>query len=37
MERVSKTNLRVWTLIEHGCKLFNEYFGREVSGLKLLG
>ena len=33
-KRVSKTNLRVWTLIKHGCKLFNEYFGREVFKLK---
>jgi hypothetical protein len=31
---VSKTNLRVWTLIKYGCKLFNEHFGREVFEFK---
>jgi hypothetical protein len=33
-KRVSKTNLRVWTLIKYGCRLFNEHFGREVFKLK---
>jgi hypothetical protein len=33
-KRVSKTNLRVWTLIKYGCKLFNKHFGREVFKLK---
>jgi hypothetical protein len=33
-ERVSKTNLRVWTLIRYGCKLFNERLGREVFKIK---
>jgi len=32
--RVSKTDLRVWTLIKYGCKLFNEYLGREVFKFK---
>jgi len=31
---VSKTDLRVWTLIKYGCKLFNEYLGREVFKFK---
>ena len=33
-KRLSKTNLRVWTLVKHGCKLFNERFGREVFRFK---
>jgi hypothetical protein len=33
-KRVSKTNLRVWTLIKYGCRLFNEYFSREVFKFK---
>jgi hypothetical protein len=33
-KRVSKTNLRVWILIKYGCKLFNEYLGREVFKFK---
>ncbi|NHW00042.1 MAG: hypothetical protein HA496_10460, partial [Thaumarchaeota archaeon] len=33
-KRVSKTDLRVWTLIKYGCKLFNEYFGKEIFKFK---
>jgi hypothetical protein len=33
-KRVSRTNLRVWILIKYGCKLFNEYLGREVFKFK---
>ena len=33
-KKVSKTNLRVWTLIKYGCKLFNEYFGKEIFKFK---
>ena len=33
-KRLSKTNLRVWTLVKYGCKLFNERFGREVFRFK---
>lgn len=33
-KRVSKTNLRVWTLIKYGCKLFNEYLGKKVFRFK---
>jgi len=33
-KRVSKTNLRVWTLIKFGCNLFNEHFGRGVFKFK---
>jgi hypothetical protein len=29
-KRVSKTDLRAWTLVKYGCKLFNERLGREV-------
>ena len=32
--RVSKTNLRIWTLIKYGCRLFNEHSGREVFKFK---
>jgi hypothetical protein len=33
-KRVSRTNLRVWTLVKYGCKLFNEHFGREIFKLR---
>jgi hypothetical protein len=33
-KRVSRTNLRVWTLIKYGCKLFNKRLGREVFRFK---
>jgi hypothetical protein len=32
--RISKTNVRVWTLIKYGCRLFNEHFDREAFKLK---
>jgi hypothetical protein len=35
-KRVSRTNLRVWSLIKYGCKLFNEHFGREIFGFKAI-
>jgi hypothetical protein len=33
-KRLSKTNLRIWTLIKYGCELFNEYFGKEIFKFK---
>lgn len=33
--RISKTDLRVWTAIKYGCKLFNEYFGKEIFKVKV--
>jgi hypothetical protein len=33
-KRISGTNTRVWTLIKYGCKLFNEYFRKEVFKFK---
>ena len=33
-KRVSKTNLRVWSLIKYGCKLINEHLGREIFKFK---
>ncbi len=35
-KRLSKTNLRVWTLIKYGCKLFNQHFGREIFKFKVI-
>jgi hypothetical protein len=33
-KRISGTNIRVWTLIKYGCKLFNEYFRKEIFKFK---
>jgi len=33
-KRVSRTNLRVWTLVKHGYKLFNGHFGKEIFKFK---
>jgi hypothetical protein len=35
-KRVSGTNLRAWTLIKYGCKLFNEHLGRKVFDFKAI-
>ncbi len=34
--RISKTNLRTWTAIKYGCKLFNEHLGGEVFKVKTI-
>jgi hypothetical protein len=33
-KRIAGTNLRVWSLIKYGCKLFNEHFGRKIFRVK---
>jgi hypothetical protein len=33
---LSKTDLRVWTLIKYGCKLFNKHLGREIFRFKAI-
>lgn len=29
-KRISRTNIRVWTSVKYGCKLFNEYFNQKI-------
>ncbi|MBE0513220.1 hypothetical protein IBX38_09235 [Candidatus Bathyarchaeota archaeon] len=33
-KRISKTNVRVWTAIKYGCKLFNEYLGERTFNVR---
>jgi len=33
-KRISKTNVRVWTAIKYGCKLFNQYFTKRIFKVK---
>jgi len=35
-KRISKTNVRFWTAIKYGCKLFNEFFGEQVFKIKAI-
>lgn len=33
-KRISKTNLRVWTAVKYGCKLFNEHFDQKIFNVR---
>lgn len=36
-KRISGSNIRVWTALKYGCKLFNEHFGKEIFHVRVRG